>query len=150
MFQQTILIGRVCKVKPGATAGGTSACQYVVVTNKSVKDSATGDFKEYDEFHRCISYGKAADHVSEKYQPGDLLKLEGELRTRSWDDGRTGEKRYATELVVDSFPTKLPRYWTKANTSGAKSNNQPMAQAAGQDFDPQNQAFDGFDDDVPL
>lgn len=150
MFQQTILIGRVCKVKPGATAGGTSACQFVVVTSKSVKDSQTGDFKEFNEFHRCISYGKAADHVSENYQPGDVLKLEGELRSRSWDDSRTQEKRYATEIVVDSFPTKLPRYWTKENSSGTKGNPQPMAQAAGQDFYPGHQAFDGFDDDVPL
>lgn len=149
MFQQTILIGRVCKVKPGATASGTSACQYVVVTNKSVKDNQTGTFKEYDEFHRCVSYGKAADHVSENYQPGDVLKLVGELRTRSWD-GKHGDKRYSTEVVVDSFPTKLPKYWTKENSSGTKGNTQPMAQAAGQDFDPGHHPFDGFDDDVPL
>jgi single-strand DNA-binding protein len=41
--------------------------------------------------------------VAEKYiKKGELLYIEGRLRTRAWDD-KDGNKRYTTEVFADNM-----------------------------------------------
>ena len=66
----------------------------------------------------------------EKYvHKGDKLYIEGQLRTRSWDD-RNGVKRYTTEVWADNMEMlSAPRTAQPAQAPAAQA---PAAQPAAQ------------------
>jgi single-strand DNA-binding protein len=43
-----------------------------------------------------------AERAERDLKKGMLIYVEGKIRTRSWED-KEGNKRYTTEVVVDSF-----------------------------------------------
>lgn len=156
MYQKVILIGRVGQKQLGYTKTQKPVAQYSLATTRSVKDKQTGQWTEYTEWHRLVSFNQCAEHVNSKLEPGDLLQVEGELRTRKWQD-QNGIDRYTTEIVVNDFPKKLPRYYNRdgqaapANQQAQQRQpSQPIAQAAGQDIINQGPSFDSFDDDIPF
>ena len=77
-------------------------------------------------------------YVAEKLMPGDVVQVEGELRTRKWQD-KDGADRFTTEIIVNDFPKKLPRYYTKDGQSASQVQPSQPVQAVGQDF---NQPID--------
>lgn len=72
-----------------------SKCTFSLATDNSyVKEN--GEKVETTEWHRIVLWHKQAE-VSAKYlKKGSLVYLEGELRTRNWDEN--GETRYMTEI----------------------------------------------------
>jgi single-strand DNA-binding protein len=156
MYQKVILIGRVGQKQLGYTKTQKPVAQYSLATTKSFKDKQTGDWNEHTEWHRLVSFNQCAEHVNNKLEPGDLIQVEGELRTRKWQD-QSGTDRYTTEIVVNDFPKKLPRYYNRDGQAAPAQQQAPqrqpsqsMAQAAGQDFMNQGPSFDSFDDMDPL
>ncbi|OLF84527.1 single-stranded DNA-binding protein [Marinobacter sp. C18] len=127
---------------------------YSIATTKSLKDRETGEWKENTEWHRCVSFNKTAEHIGMNVEPGDLLFLEGELRTRKWQT-QSGEDRYTTEIVVNDFPRKLPKYFSKNGSQQAAPAPQPQQQAHASPSQPGHleqppvEAY-GFDDDYPF
>lgn len=156
MYQQTIIIGRIGQITPAATSDSTSVSNFTVCTTKNVKQK-DGTFKEYDNWHRLVAYGHIADHFNLKMAPGDLIHLDNlELRTREYEVN--GEKRYITELICDSFPKKLPRYYSKGDSSGqqhpAQNAPAPQQQNRTNNSAPQRSnrapANNGYGNNVPV
>lgn len=140
MLNKAQLIGRLGQKDVRSTPSGNQVVSYSIATTKSLKDKETGQWKEITEWHRCVSFNKTAEHIGMNVEPGDLLFLEGELRTRKWQT-QSGEDRYTTEIVVNDFPRKLPKYFSKNGTQQAAptspaqqqpqtSTNQPAHQEA--------------------
>lgn len=126
MYQQTILIGRIGQITPAALADNTSVSNFTICTTKNVKQK-DGSFKEYDNWHRLVAFGHVADYLNTKMAPGDLVHLDQlDLRTREYQ--KDGETRYITELYCDTFPKKLPRYYTKGDSQGNDQQAAPPAQ----------------------
>jgi single-strand DNA-binding protein len=157
MYQLLILIGRVGQKKAGTTKNGTNVISYSVATQKSILNKDTQVWDEFTEWHNCVSFGKAAEHINEKVEVGDLIKIQGELRTRKWQDQR-GTDQYTTEIVVNDFPMKMPRYWSKdggmqKNTAQASKPKQQAQQNKAATTPQVRQvpdgSFDDFDDDFP-
>jgi single-strand DNA-binding protein len=84
------------------TASGQSVVNFTLATSEGFKDS-TGNFQERTEWHRIVAWGKLADICSQYLKKGRQVYLEGRLQTRSWDDSKTGEKKYATEIVCSDM-----------------------------------------------
>lgn len=80
------------------TASGQTVVNFTLATSEGFKDSS-GNFQERTEWHRIVVWGKLADICHQYLKKGRQVYLEGRLQTRSWDDSKTGEKRYATEIV---------------------------------------------------
>ncbi|ACF13546.1 single-strand binding protein [Chloroherpeton thalassium ATCC 35110] len=80
------------------TPNGHSVANFSLATNESFKDS-TGEFRERTEWHRIVVWGKLADISKQYLRKGKQVYIEGKLQTRSWDDQKSGEKRYMTEIV---------------------------------------------------
>ncbi len=63
-----------------------------VVTNISVattstwKDKASGEKKEETEWHRVSAFGRLAEIMGEYLKKGSQVYIEGQLRTRKWQD----------------------------------------------------------------
>ena len=72
------------------------------------------------EWHNIVVWRRLAETVEKYVHKGDKLYIEGQLRTRTWDD-RNGVKRYTTEIWAENMEMlSSPR------------NNQPAGETASQ------------------
>ncbi len=101
------------------TASGNAVTTFSLATNESWKN-ADGNYEDKTEWHRCVLFGKMAETANEFVKKGQLIYLDGKLRTRSWEDN-SGNKRYTTEVVAERF-TMLGR-----KSSGSGEGTQPPA-----------------------
>lgn len=118
------------------TGGGTAVTTFSVATNESRKNNE-GNYDDFTEWHRCVLFGKLAETAGEYLKKGQLVYLEGRLRTRNWED-KNGIKRYTTEIVGEQY-TMLGR---KNDSGGGASTNNMSDQDSDNDTD--------TDDDLPF
>ena len=83
------------------TPSGTAVANFNVATNESRK-SSDGNFEDHTEWHRCVLFGKPAETATQYLKKGQMVYVEGRLRTRSWED-KEGNKRNTTEVHGDMF-----------------------------------------------
>jgi len=74
-----------------------------LATSESWIDKKTRERREKTEWHKIVIWGKLAEVASKFCDKGTKVYLEGKLETRSWDDQKTGEKRYTTEVILSGF-----------------------------------------------
>ncbi|MEI7062210.1 single-stranded DNA-binding protein [Dickeya chrysanthemi] len=79
---------------------GGAVANLTLATSDSWRDKQTGEQKERTEWHRVALYGKLAEIAGEYLRKGSQVYIEGQLRTRKWQD-QGGQDRYTTEVVVD-------------------------------------------------
>ena len=84
------------------TASGQSVVNFTLATNESFRDSS-GNMQERTEWHRIVAWGKLAEICSQYLKKGRQVYVEGRLQTRSWEDSKTGEKRYTTEIICSDM-----------------------------------------------
>ena len=78
------------------------------------------------------------------------LYVEGSLTNRSWTDQTTGQKRYSTEVNLDTFQLLTPRGQNGGNFQGGNSYNQSSnyTQASAPTYDAP--APEGVEVDLPF
>ncbi len=80
--------------QPVATFGVATNRQWMTRDNQ--KHSST-------EFHEVVAWAKLAEICDQYIRKGNLVYIEGYLKTRSWE-GTEGEgKRYRTEVVIQDI-----------------------------------------------
>lgn len=121
------------------TPQGTAVTNISVATKESWKNQS-GEVQERTEWHRIDIYGKMAETASQYLTKGQLVYVEGRLKTDEWEDKETGNKRRATKVQCDSF-TMLGR----KGDSNNQSYTQPTKPAAPAQVD---SSLD--DDDLPF
>ena len=117
MVNKVFLIGRLGKdpVIKHFDNGGAVA-EFSLATDDSYKDKQGNKVEQTDWHNIKINYPRLAE-VAEKYlKKGSQIFVEGKIKTRSYDD-KDGNKRYITEVVVESFKM-LDR---KSDGSGSSS-----------------------------
>lgn len=98
--------------------------------NKVILMGHTGkapDFREFDN-GGCVATFSLAKVANQYVKKGDKLYIEGELRTRSYDDAQ-GVKRYITEIVATDMEMLTP----KATGAGTQAPPPPVADAPAPD-----------------
>ncbi len=83
------------------TPGGTAVTDLRIATNRRYK-ARDGDWQEETEWHSVVVWSKQAENCKEYLSKGRTVYIEGRLQTRSWDDQKSGQKRYKTEVVADT------------------------------------------------
>ncbi len=138
---RVILVGNVGKEpETRYLDSGVALCKFPLATNEKYKNRS-GENVKNTEWHNIILWRKLAE-IAEKYvKKGDLLYLEGKIRTRSYDD-KEGNKRYITEVIVDN----MQMLGKKQTGEGAESYQEEMEESAPQ-FD---QEADNETDDLPF
>lgn len=102
MFNKVYLLGRLSKdVELRNTTSGKSVASCSIATSKTWKDEA-GNKQEKVEFTNLVIW-QGAEVFAQYLSKGSKVFIEGELSTRSWEDKKTGQKRYATEVIVSDF-----------------------------------------------
>lgn len=102
MANKAILAGRVGKDPEVRTlSSGDKVANFSLATSERYKDK-NGERKEITEWHNVSVFGNLAEKVVEPYiKKGQLLYIEGKIKTRSWESD--GVKKYTTEIVLDNF-----------------------------------------------
>ena len=81
--------------------GGTVANLRLAVS-ESWKDQQ-GQKQERTEWVNLVLWKKQAEIAQRFLHKGSKIYVEGKLQTRSWGDKTSGQKRCATDVVVDTF-----------------------------------------------
>lgn len=110
------------------TQGGRKRATFSLATSRKFKD-ANGETREQTDWHSVVACGKSADIIERLgLRKGTTLYVEGAIVYRSWDDRETGQRRYATEISMDTFQILTPRGNGDGNRQAAPR-QQPGPQA---------------------
>ncbi len=75
---------------------------FSIATSENWKDK-NGERKDRTEWHRVVIFSPGLADIAEKYlKRGTKVYIEGQLRTRKWQDG-SGNDKYTTEVVLSSY-----------------------------------------------
>lgn len=96
-INKAILMGRLGKDPELLfTRSGSAVCNFSIATDSMWKD-VEGQKQKRTEWHRIAVWGPQAELCAKYLAKGREVFVEGEIRTRSYDD-KDGVKRYATEI----------------------------------------------------
>ncbi len=99
---KVILVGRLGKdPEVRNLENGASVANFTLATSESYKDKTTGEKKETTEWHNIVLWRGLAEIAAKYLHKGDMIYVEGKLRTRSWE--KEGVTRYTTEVVGDNM-----------------------------------------------
>ncbi len=120
MLNRVILMGRITQdLELKQTTGGTSVLSFTVAVDRSFVKQ--GEERQAD-FINCVAWRQQAEFISKYFGKGRMIALEGNLRTRTYDD-RNGTKHYVTEVYVDSVSfTGEPKQGGNSSYSNSYSN----------------------------
>lgn len=83
------------------TTNGSVVCTFGLATNSTWKDSK-GNIQERTEFHNIVAWNKLGEICAQLLSTGMAIYVEGELRTRTWDDNN-GIKHFRTEIKLQDM-----------------------------------------------
>jgi single-strand DNA-binding protein len=83
------------------TANGSTVCTYGIATNSVWKDSQN-NVQERTEFHNIVAWNKLGEICAQLLSVGMFIYIEGELRTRTWEDDN-GVRHYRTEVKAQDM-----------------------------------------------
>jgi len=66
------------------------------------------DWQEHTEWHNLVGFQRVGEILRDYVRKGSRLYVEGSLRTRSWDDRQTGQRRHRSEIVVTEISLLSP------------------------------------------
>jgi single-strand DNA-binding protein len=103
MVNKVILIGRLGKdPEIRSTPGGQSVAKFTIATDERYTDR-NGEKQERTEWHNIVAWGKLGEICGQYLRKGKLVYIDGSIRTDSWDDKETGQKRYRTEIIAQNM-----------------------------------------------
>lgn len=138
---KAIIVGRLgADPELRFTPSGRAVANFNLATSSVWKDKQSGERKEDTQWHKIVVWGPQAETCSKYLAKGREVFVEGEIRTRNYED-KEGIKRYVTEIVARDV-----------RFLGGKSDG---ARDGGGDFGAPNEPPGGFeetggDEDIPF
>ena len=100
---KVILIGNLGKdPEVKYTPQGTAVAKFSLATNERYKDK-DGNWQDRTEWHNITCWARLAEIAGEYLKKGRTVYIEGSLRTDSWEDKQTGQKKYMTNVVANDL-----------------------------------------------
>lgn len=138
---KVILVGRVGKdPEVRHLDSGATVANFSMATSESYKDKNTGERKELTEWHNIVLWRGLADIAAKYVHKGDLIYIEGKMRTRKWE--KDGITRYNTEVVGDN----MTMLGSKSGSQGGAQREEPPNVVEGK----ADGFTDGPSDDLPF
>ncbi|HBU9346729.1 TPA: single-stranded DNA-binding protein [Escherichia coli] len=142
---------------------GGAVANLRLATSESWRDKVTGEQKEVTEWHTVVIFGKLAEIAGEYLRKGSQVYIEGQLRTRKWQD-KDQQDRYSTEIVVSmngvmqmlggrqggGAPAGQGGGWGQPQQPQFSGGGAPAAAPGAQGQQPQQGAMPDFEDDIPF
>ena len=103
MINKVILIGRLGKdPEMRSTPGGQTVARFSLATDEKFTDKS-GEKQERTEWHNIVAWGKLGEICGQYLRKGRLVYIDGSIRTDTWDDKETGQKKYRTEIIAQNM-----------------------------------------------
>lgn len=132
------------------TPSGSAVANITLATSESWRDKQTGENKEITEWHRVVLFGKLAEVAGEYLRKGSQVYIEGQLKTRKWQD-QVGVDRYTTEVIVNVGGTMQMLGGRQEGGTGNRPQQSQQQRQAGSSTPPaNNEPPMDFDDDIPF
>jgi single-strand DNA-binding protein len=127
---------------------GEAVTNISVATTDTWKDKTSGEKKEQTEWHRVAFFGRLAEIAGEYLKKGSQVYIEGQLRTRKWQD-KEGKDRYTTEIRADSMQMLGSRAGSGEPRGEPMMEPKPGGDAKAAAKKPAGK-FDDMEDDIPF
>ena len=138
-----ILIGRLGKDPEVRNLdNGAVVANFSIATSERYNDRTTGEKKEITEWHNVVLWRGLAEIAQKYLHKGDMVYIEGKLRTRSWE--KEGVTRYTTEVIADNM-TML-----STNGGGGSNSGYSSAETTSADSYRAHAPVDNSTDDLPF
>jgi single-strand DNA-binding protein len=99
-INKVILVGNVgADPEIKYTPSGIPVGKFSLATNECFKNKS-GEWQDRTEWHNIVAWQRLAEIVGEYVSKGSKVYIEGKLQTSCWEDRRSGEKKYRTEIVA--------------------------------------------------
>ena len=126
---KVILLGHAGKDPQAHILPSGTLVNLSLATSERYKDHR-GEWQERTEWHNLVAYQRIGEILRDYVRKGSRIFVEGELRTRSWEDRESGQKRFRTEVVVHEISLL-------SQAAATNSVIEPEHQANGNGFVPQ-------------
>jgi single-strand DNA-binding protein len=102
VVNKVTLIGNLGKdPEMSYTPSGVAVTKVSLATTKKWT-SGSGEKREQTEWHNLVFWRRSAEVANEYLRKGSRIYVDGEITYRTWE-GNDGQKRYATDIVVNQF-----------------------------------------------
>lgn len=119
---------------------GTAVCEMGLASDRRYK-TRDGENREETLFINVTAWARTAEYCGKNLRKGRPIMVEGELRSDSWEDKNTGQKR--TKIEVNA--TRIQQLdWDDNRGGGGGGGSQPSHQASGPSDEPVPE------DDIPF
>lgn len=155
-MNKVILLGRVSRPpETRDTNSGTRICNVGVVTNRRYNG------EDKPSWHRCVAFGKTADFISQYFDKGDAIIVEGRIEYGEYTN-KEGQTVKTTDIVIEqvNFVPKPPKREQQDYSGGGgygstqsqqQGNSRSKSAGYGGGYSNQGQmAFTPNDEDIPF
>lgn len=144
MLNKAILMGRLtADPELRKTQNGTSVTSFTLAVNRSY--TRAGEQAQTD-FIDIVAWRNTAEFVSRYFVKGQLVAVEGQIQTRTWED-KNGQKRKSVEVVASEVFFAEPKRDGSQRRESAPGGFDPMADGlGGNEF----AALPGDDNELPF
>lgn len=102
-LNKVLLIGNLGKdPEMRYTPDGLVVLNFSMATTESYKDKS-GQKSENTTWHNVVCFGKMAQSIAQYLSKGKQVFVEGRISTSMYEDKKTGEKRYRTDIVANNI-----------------------------------------------
>lgn len=149
-LNKVILCGRLCAdPELKQTQNSVSVVSFTLAVNRRYQSRNDTQSGPQADFISVVAWRQTAEFIARYFRKGSAICLTGSIQTRTWQDAQ-GQKRYATEVVVDEA-----MFVDSKNEGGAGQTYTPDAYATPSFSSPMGADTPRFeelksDDDLPF
>jgi len=103
-YNRVVLMGNLAK-DPDVrfTPSKQKVARITVAIGRQWKNKATGELQNHTDFVGVVAWGFTADLCERYLKKGRQVLVEGRISVRDFDDVKTGQHRWVTEVVADNI-----------------------------------------------
>lgn len=163
-FNRAVLMGNLAR-DPDVrfTPSKQKVARITVAVGRQWKNKATGELQSHTDFVNVVAWSFLADLCERYLKKGRPVLVEGRISVRDYDDQKTGQHRWVTEVVADNIvllssgrrddeaPSgySRPEQSSQQGYSSTQSYQSSDAISAGADMGSLREEA-GFEDEFPL
>lgn len=145
MINNVVLTGRLAEIPElRYTPNNKAVSHFTIAVDRPYRK----DIEKQADFIRIITWGATAEFTCKYFSKGQKIAIIGSIRTNSYTDKNTGEKKYTFDVVADKVDFVESK--SKSNNSNESINS---VNNESNDYEPVQQQFENVpysDNDLPF
>ncbi len=144
MINNVVLTGRLAEIPELRYTPNKAVSHFTIAVDRPYRK----DTEKQADFIRIVAWGATAEFTCKYFSKGQKIAIIGSIRTNSYTDKNTGEKKYTFDVVADKVDFVESK--SKSNNSNESINS---VNNESNDYEPVQQQFENVpysDNDLPF